>query len=162
AVGDYLKEVETKTDLTRDCHTDKLRKAVGEILTGYAKGTRFNIHADSDGLLAAGEPGYQLTWMDARVDGREITPRIGKPVEVQALWLNALAIGARFSTRWGSILDKGSTSFEERFWNNEGGYLYDVIDCDHQPGKVDPTFRPNQIFAVGGLPIPLLSPERAK
>ena len=81
----------------------KVRAAVEEILTGYHDGTRFGIRADEDGLLRAGEHGYQLTWMDARVDGREITPRIGKPVEIQALWLNALAIGAKFS----ATLDAG-------------------------------------------------------
>ena len=117
AVGDYLRAVEKQPKLTLDCHTEKLRAAVEAILTGYHDGTRFRIHADTDGLLAAGEPGYQLTWMDARVDGREITPRIGKPVEIQALWLNALAIGAQFSPRWQSVFEMGRTSFEARFWN---------------------------------------------
>ncbi len=139
-----------------------MRNAVEAILTGYHDGTRFGIRADDDGLLRAGEHGYQLTWMDARVDGREITPRIGKPVEIQALWLNALAIGARFSLRWQPILEKGRRSFEERFWNADGEYLYDVVDCDHQAGTVDGSFRPNQIFAVGGLPLVLLSPEKAR
>lgn len=162
AVGDYLRAVEKHPKLTLDCHTEKLRAAVEAILTGYHDGTRFHIHADTDGLLAAGEPGYQLTWMDARVDGREITPRIGKPVEIQALWLNALAIGAQFSPRWHSVLEKGRANFEARFWNEGGGYLYDVVDCNHQSGASDGTFRPNQIFAVGGLPLVLLSPERAR
>jgi predicted glycogen debranching enzyme len=96
------------------------------------------------------------------VDGREITPRIGKPVEIQALWLNALAIGGQLSPRWKSILEKGRRSFEKRFWNADGEYLYDVIDCDHQAGTTDPSFRPNQIFAVGGLPLTLLSPMKAR
>jgi predicted glycogen debranching enzyme len=162
AVGDYLRAVEKQPKLTLDCHTEKLRAAVEAILTGYHDGTRFRIHADTDGLLAAGEPGQQLTWMDARVDGREITPRIGKPVEIQALWLNALAIGAQFSPRWQSVLEKGRANFEARFWNEAGGYLYDVVDCNHQPGVTDATFRPNQIFAVGGLPLTLLSADRAR
>jgi predicted glycogen debranching enzyme len=162
AVGDYLRAVEKNPKLTLDCHTEKLRAAVEAILTGYHEGTRFRIHADSDGLLAAGESGYQLTWMDARVDGREITPRIGKPVEIQALWLNALAIGAQFSPSWQPVLEKGRAAFAVRFWNGDGGYLYDVVDCDHQPGATDRSFRPNQIFAVGGLPLVLLSPERAR
>ena len=162
AVGDYLRAVEKQPKLTLDCHTEKLRAAVEAILTGYYDGTRFRIHADADGLLAAGEPGQQLTWMDARVDGREITPRIGKPVEIQALWLNALAIGAKFSPRWQAVLEKGLANFETRFWNEAGGYLYDVVDCNHQSGTVDGTFRPNQIFAIGGLPLTLLSPERAR
>jgi predicted glycogen debranching enzyme len=100
--------------------------------------------------------------MDARVDEREITPRIGKPVEIQALWLNALAVGAKFSARWETLFEKGRAAFEGKFWNEHAGYLADVIDCDHQPGVVDLTFRPNQIFAVGGLPLTLLSKEKAR
>ena len=91
AVNDYLLAAEKQPTLTDDCHTKKLRAAVEAILAGFNEGTRFGIRADRDGLLSAGEHGQQLTWMDARVDGREITPRIGKPVEIQALWLNALA-----------------------------------------------------------------------
>ena len=162
AVADYLNAVERNPKLTLNCHTEKLRAAVEAILTGYHDGTRFRIHADIDCLLAAGEPGYQLTWMDARVDGREITPRIGKPVEIQALWLNALAIGSEFAPRWQPVLEKGRAAFAARFWNEDGGYLYDVIDCDHQTGKTDRLFRPNQIFAVGGLPLMLLPPERSR
>jgi len=162
AVNDYLLAAKKQPSLTDDCHTKKLRAAVEAILAGFNEGTRFGIRADRDGLLSAGEHGQQLTWMDARVDGREITPRIGKPVEIQALWLNALAIGAKFSARWQSLFDKGRTAFEEKFWNEHAGYLADVIDCDHQPGTVDVTFRPNQIFAVGGLPLQLLSQEKAR
>ena len=74
----------------------RLEAAIDAILAGYAKGTRFGIRADADGLLAAGEPGVQLTWMDAKVGDWVVTPRIGKPVEVQALWINALRLaGAR-------------------------------------------------------------------
>jgi glycogen debranching enzyme len=162
AVNDYLLAAKKQPTLTDDCHTKQLSAAVEAILTGYNEGTRFGIRADRDGLLAAGEPGQQLTWMDARVDGHEITPRIGKPVEIQALWLNALAIGARFSKRWETLFEKGSAAFENRFWNEHAGYLADVIDCDHQAGAVDLSFRPNQIFAVGGLPLMLLSKERAR
>lgn len=162
AVGDYLRAVAKRADQTGDCHTEKLRTAVEAILTGYHDGTRFGIRCDEDGLLRAGEQGYQLTWMDARVDGREITPRIGKPVEIQALWLNALAIGAQFSARSEPILEKGRRSFVERFWNSDRDCLYDVIDCEHQAGAVDQSFRPNQIFAVGGLPLELLPPEQAR
>ena len=162
AVGDYLRAVAKKPGLTSDCHTEKLRDTVEAILTAYHNGTRFGIRADEDGLLRAGEQGQQLTWMDARVDGREITPRIGKPVEVQALWLNALAIGAKFSDRWEPIFEKARPAFRARFWNDDGGYLYDVVDCNHEAGTVDPTFRPNQIFAVGGLPLILLPIDRAR
>lgn len=162
AVNDYLLAANKQPTLTDDCHTKKLRAAVEAILAGYNDGTRFGIRADRDGLLSAGEHGQQLTWMDARVDGQEITPRIGKPVEIQALWLNALAIGAKFSGRWETLFEKGRTAFGSRFWNEQAGYLADVIDCDHQPGVVDLTFRPNQIFAVGGLPLMLLSKEKAR
>src|SRR5262245_9542646 len=162
AVNDYLVAAEKQTSLTDDCHSKKLRVAVEAILAGYNEGTRFGIRADRDGLLSAGERGQQLTWMDARVDDREITPRIGKPVEIQALWLNALAIGAKFSARWETLFEKGRAAFESKFWNEHAGYLADVIDCDHQAGIVDLTFRPNQIFAVGGLPLTLLSKEKAR
>ena len=144
----------------------QLREAVEAILAGYAAGTRYGIRATDDGLLAAGVAGQQLTWMDARVDGREITPRIGKPVEVQALWLNALAAGAVLQTpsgaRWTELLARGRRSFERRFWNEARGCLYDVVDVDHQPGAVDARLRPNQILAVGGLPLALLSGDRAR
>ena len=162
AVGDYLRAVDHRPDLTDDCHTEKLRAAVKAILTGYSTGTRFGIRADEDGLLAAGERGQQLTWMDARVDGREITPRFGKAVEIQALWLNVLAIGARFSDSWRSLHEKGRAAFETKFWQEQAGYLADVVDCEHRAGDVDLTFRPNQIFAVGGLPLPLLPGDKAR
>ena len=162
AVNDYLLAAGKRPGFAEDCHTEKLRAAVEAILAGYSTGTRFDIHADNDGLLAAGEPGQQLTWMDARVDGREITPRIGKPVEIQALWLNALVIGARFSPRWLSLYERGRVALEDKFWDQHAGYLADVIDCNHRVGDVDLTFRPNQIFAVGGLPITLVSPDKAQ
>jgi predicted glycogen debranching enzyme len=136
-------------------------KAIEAILEGYSRGTRYGIHLDQDGLLAAGESGVQLTWMDAKVDGWVVTPRIGKPVEVQALWLNCLRIAGEFSTRWAELFERGLASFRERFWDEEDGYLYDVVDVDHQRGQVDATFRPNQILAVGGLPFSLLSSEQA-
>ena len=140
--------------------------AAEAILSGYARGTRFGIAAAGDGLLAAGVPGQQLTWMDARVDGREITPRVGKPVEVQALWLNALALAARWKTRqasqWSAAFAHGQASFGARFWDADRACLVDVIDADHRSGTVDRSFRPNQIFAVGGLPLCLLDGERAR
>jgi predicted glycogen debranching enzyme len=144
----------------------RLVDAVEAILDGYARGTRYGIRCDADGLLLVGVRGQQLTWMDARVDGNEITPRIGKPVEVQALWLNALATAAGLGTasgsRWKETLERGRACFEPRFWNEERGCLYDVVDVDHRPGAVDATLRPNQILAVGGLPFPLLTAERAR
>ena len=139
-----------------------LQGAFGEILTGYARGTRFGIRADEDGLLAAGVPGVQLTWMDARVGDWVVTPRIGKPVEIQALWINALKIADAFTDQFRDLLSKATEAFERRFWNEAQGCLYDVVDPDHRPGTADATLRPNQIFAVGGLPFPLLTGERAR
>ncbi len=140
----------------------KLYDAVEAILTGYSQATRFGIRLDGDGLLAAGVPGIQLTWMDAKVGDWVVTPRIGKPVEIQALWLNALWIASSWSPRWKTVADKGRRSFEERFWIESAGHLHDVVDCEHRTGVVDSAFRPNQIFAVGGLPLPLLNGDKAK
>ncbi len=138
-----------------------LLDAVEAILEGYAAGTRFGIGMAADGLLSAGVPGVQLTWMDAKVGDWVVTPRIGKPVEVQALWINALRIGAQFSERWHPVLARATAAFPAAFWN-PAGYLNDVADADGTPGAVDPAFRPNQIFAVGGLPTALLDPAQAR
>ena len=158
AVHDFLRVAQRVTAKDRQV----LESAVKAILAGYARGTRYGIHIDDDGLLAAGEPGVQLTWMDAKVGDWVVTPRIGKPVEVQALWLNALRIGSGFSVRWAELYGRGRAAFEARFWNEARGALHDVVDVDHRPGTVDPTFRPNQIFAVGGLPFATLEGERAR
>ncbi|MEP7064807.1 MAG: amylo-alpha-1,6-glucosidase [Gemmatimonadota bacterium] len=139
-----------------------LHKAVDAIVSGFAGGTRFGIRADDDGLLAAGARGYQLTWMDARVDGREITPRIGKPVEIQALWINALRVAGERNRKWGAIADHATRSFLDRFWYGDGGHLYDVVDVDHVRGTADASLRPNQIFAAGGLPYAILDGDRAR
>jgi predicted glycogen debranching enzyme len=139
----------------------RLTDAADEILAAYVRGTRYGIRMDSDSLLAAGEPGLALTWMDAVVDGQAMTPRIGKPVEVQALWINALVIGSRWNERWGDLGDEASESFAERFWNAQRGCLYDVVDVDHEAGRTDDRLRPNQIMAVGGLRIALLAGQRA-
>jgi predicted glycogen debranching enzyme len=138
-----------------------LQNAFGAILEGYTRGTRYGIRVDEDGLLAAGVPGVQLTWMDAKVGDWVVTPRIGKPVEIQALWINALKIASQFSDLK-DLLPKATASFERRFWNEDAGCLYDVVDVDHRTGTVDATVRPNQIFAVGGLPFPLVTGERAR
>lgn len=139
-----------------------LQEAVGLILAGYAGGTRFGIAADADGLLRAGVPGQQLTWMDAKVGDRVVTPRIGKPVEVQALWINALRIGAAWRPAWGALADRAQASFLRRFHDPDSGGLVDVVDADGVPGRVERRLRPNQIFAVGGLPFPLLSGPAAR
>ena len=141
----------------------RLREACESILEGYSAGTRFGIGVDPDGLVRAGTAGVQVTWMDAKTGDYVVTPRIGKPVEIQALWINALRIAAlRWSDRWGAVETKARASFAERFIRPEGGGLYDVVDVDHAPGTVDAKVRPNQIFAVGGLPFPILSGDAAR
>jgi predicted glycogen debranching enzyme len=100
--------------------------------------------------------------MDAKVGDWIVTPRIGKPVEVQALWLNALGVASHFSPRWSELFEKGKASFEDRFWNEAAGGLFDVVDCDHRAGVNDSSLRPNQIFAVGGLPLSLLKGEKGR
>ncbi len=142
--------------------TLRLRKTIEEILNGYSKGTRYGIHADTDGLLFAGSPGAQLTWMDAKVGDWVVTPRIGKPVEIQALWLNALHLAGTYNPRWLDAYEKCRAAFQEKFWNVERGILYDVIDCDGLAGAKDGSFRPNQLFAVGGLPLQLMDGDKAR
>jgi predicted glycogen debranching enzyme len=139
-----------------------LLPAIDAILDGYSRGTRFGIRADAEGLLACGKPGVQLTWMDAKIGDWVVTPRIGKPVEVQALWLNALWIGAQRNPRWQPLHERGVHAFRAKFWNAARTCLYDVIDCDHVDGAVDASLRPNQIFAVGGLPLCLLPADKAR
>ena len=141
---------------------DRLRTACEAILEGYAAGTRFGIKVDADGLLRAGVPGVQLTWMDAKTGDHVVTPRIGKPVEVQALWINALRIAAaRWSTHWRDLAAKALLAFPTRFVSPAGG-LVDVVDVDHVAGTADARLRPNQIFAVGGLPFPLRAGAAAR
>jgi len=139
----------------------RLHDAAEAILQGYATGTRFAIAADSDALLRAGVPGIQLTWMDAKIGNRPVTPRIGKPVEIQALWINALRIGSAWSPRWAELARRATASFAARYPNPTTG-LYDVIDVDHVPGEVDEKLRPNQILAAGGLPFALLQGDAAR
>ena len=123
-----------------------------DIINWHCRGTRYNIHRDTtDGLLYAGEVGVQLTWMDARVGDWVVTPRIGKPIEINALWYNALRNLAKFARHLGKssqeyevMADRVLASFS-RFWNAEAGYCYDIIDGIN--GN-DISLRPNQIFAV--------------
>jgi predicted glycogen debranching enzyme len=139
-----------------------IEDATVAILGGYTAGTRHGIRVDDDGLVAAGEPGVQLTWMDAKVGDWVVTPRTGKAVEIQALWINALAIAARTDARWGAALGRAQASFAARFWDAERGQLYDVVDVDHRRGAVDGRVRPNQILAVGGLPRAVIGGEQAR
>src|SRR5262249_35778140 len=103
-----------------------------------------------------------LTWMDARVGDRVVTPRIGKPVEVQALWLNALSVADAWRSDLRESLERGRTSFLARFWNEAVSGLYDVGDLGPVKGTAEPSFRPNQLVAVGGLPRQLVTGERAR
>ena len=128
--------------------------AVKHIIDGYRQGTRYHIHMDEDGLIAGGVPGAQLTWMDSKVGDWVVTPRHGKPVEIQALWARTLEIGQRFATKFGEPAYavrcredrmRAVASFHTKFWNEAGGFLYDVIDG---PEGNDASIRPNQIYAV--------------
>ena len=139
------------------------RRAIEAILAGYAAGTRFGIRADADGLLAAGQPGVQLTWMDAKVGDWVVTPRIGKPVEVQALWLNALLDRRRVL---GPVASSSTTAGSRPFTRVSGTRrrAASTTSWTRSRARDAPTrrFRPNQIFAVGGLPFALLEGERAR
>lgn len=162
AVYEYL-----QTTHDRDFILKEILPVLKDIIQWHFKGTRFNIHADSDGLLYAGETGQQLTWMDARIGDWVVTPRMGKPVEIEALWYNALKIFETIlllngeSDSAGNILEKAEQakkSFSEKYWYAEGNYLYDNID---ESGKPDPSIRPNQVFALS-LPFHLIEGEKAK
>jgi predicted glycogen debranching enzyme len=150
----------------RDFLAHELYPRGREIIAWHRRGTHHGIAVDpSDGLLVAGGPGTQLTWMDARVGDRVVTPRHGKPVEVNALWYNAL----RLMAEWGLALgDAGARDFDaeaervaaafaRRFWNPQRGCLFDVL----LPEGPDDRVRPNQLFALA-LPYPLLSPEQRR
>ncbi|HET6326894.1 MAG TPA: amylo-alpha-1,6-glucosidase [Planctomycetaceae bacterium] len=162
AVGDFLTRSQTEGPPAPAKLIQKLRAAVQAILSGYFRGTRYGIRCDADGLLQAGVPGVQLTWMDVKIGDWVVTPRIGKPVEVEALWLAALKIGGQFDSQWSAVYTRGMASFRKRFWNESHGCLYDVVDLNHQSGQVDETVRPNQIFAVGGLPDTLIDAKQAR
>ena len=138
-----------------------------EIVERHLRGTRFGIRADVDGLLSSGEPGQQLTWMDAKVDGRVVTPRAGKPVEVQALWHNALRVVALYAADLGdaftaarllALADQARESFASLFWDEGFGWLADVVGPD---GTRDLSLRPNQLFALS-LHRPLVTGRRAE
>ena len=158
AVHEYLRADPRIIDAERR----QLQAAVNSILEGYSKGTRYRIHCDEDGLLAAGQPGVQLTWMDAKVGDWVVTPRIGKSVEIEALWLNALKLASTTEAKWSPLFEHGKASFLARFWDETRACLFDVVDCDHVAGKVDRAMRPNQIFAIGGLPFALIEGPNAR
>jgi len=137
-----------------------------DIIDHHLQGTRFGIHCDpADSLLVQGDPRYALTWMDARMDDWVVTPRRGKAVEINALWYNALRVMEKWmkeesqlarATEIAKLADATRLSFNQRFWNAQAGYLYDVVDGEN--GKDDPACRPNQLFAIS-LPHPVLDQQ---
>jgi predicted glycogen debranching enzyme len=143
----------------------RLYDILADIIAWHERGTRYGIRVDGDGLLMAGEPGVQLTWMDAKVGDWVVTPRQGKPVEIQALWYNALRTMEQFAEKFGhesdrahyqEVADRAQRHFLELFWNASTGCLYDVVN-----GEVrDTPVRPNQIFVVS-LCHKMLPPEKA-
>jgi glycogen debranching enzyme len=162
----YVEAVRRYVDATGDTATlAAIFPALRAIIDAYTEGTRFGIRVDpADGLVRAGEPGVQLTWMDAKVGNWVVTPRTGKPVEVNALWINALRACAAFAQRLGEeplpftvAATRAEASFE-RFWSAQHGWCFDVIDG---PDGVDASLRPNQLFAVS-LPIDVLDAARRR
>lgn len=153
---------------------DALLRELWPVLTDsiacHLRGTRHGIGVDpADGLLRAGEPGLQLTWMDARVNNEVITPRIGKPVEINALWHSALCRMGDFAAHLGEttlareyhgLAGRVAAGFRQRFWCDSAGHLYDVVDGPDGPPD-DASLRPNQIFAVS-LEESLLAPAMAR
>lgn len=161
AIFKYLKYTGDKAFIK-----DELLPVLDDIIAWHERGTRYSIHVDDDGLLYAGEPGVQLTWMDAKIGDWVVTPRTGKAVEINALWFNALAImeflhnlvGQQTPAhRYGERAEKTKDRFQREFWYEEGGYLYDYVAGETR----DISIRPNQIFALS-LPFPLLEEQQAK
>ncbi|HEX6184385.1 MAG TPA: amylo-alpha-1,6-glucosidase, partial [Pyrinomonadaceae bacterium] len=152
ALDRYLKTTDDRVTL------EALLPKMHEIVNRHLEGTRFGIKVDPrDGLLAQGEEGYQLTWMDAKCDGWVVTPRRGKAVEINALWYNALRLLAGWTREAGDDAraeelskhaDACQRSFNERFWYEEGGHLFDVVESRDLDGRDDPACRPNQLLAV--------------
>jgi predicted glycogen debranching enzyme len=150
-----------------DALVDELLPVLRDIADRHIAGTRYGIHVDpNDGLLYAGEPGVQLTWMDAKIGDYVVTPRIGKPVEINALWYNLLRTLAEFlrkrndfaAARYDQLADQARDSFRRRFIRSDVAHLADVVDG---PDGDDWTLRPNQVFAVS-LPYPLLEGDAAR
>jgi predicted glycogen debranching enzyme len=164
----YFHAINAVAETTNDWSLVRdLYPVLKDIIAWHVKGTRFQIHVEADGLIYAGEPGVQLTWMDAKVDDWVVTPRIGKPVEINALWIHALRLMAKFAQQVGHTedapaylqqADQAVQSFRQRYWYAAGGYLYDVIDT---PAGDDASLRPNQLFALSLEP-DLLTPAAAR
>ncbi len=162
----YFEAIRQYVAATRDQGlVRELFPVLADIVAWHVRGTRYSIHVDSaDGLLHAGEPGVQLTWMDAKVGDWVVTPRIGKPVEVNALWYNALLTMGQFARTLGepaeqyeSMAQQARIGFQH-FWNPTQGFCFDVIDG---PEGNDISLRPNQLFAVS-LPESPLAPDQQR
>lgn len=161
----YIEAIRQYDEATGDDRTLKeLFPALESIIRCHQKGTRYGIHVDpADGLLYGGESGVQLTWMDAKIGDWIVTPRIGKPVEINALWYNALLTMAKFAGRLGAPTEgyqrmaQSAASGFQKFWHAKGGCCYDVIDG---PGGNDASLRPNQIFAVSLTASPLTETQQ--
>ncbi len=159
----YVEAIRSYVAATKDeTIVDDLWATLESIVRWHVNGTRYGIQTDpTDGLLRAGEPGVQLTWMDAKINDWVVTPRTGKPVEINALWYNALrtlehfARGSKNPARkathdYTALADRVADSFVQRYWNKATGYLYDVIDGTLPDGSIgdDPTIRPNAVIAA--------------
>ncbi len=160
----YFHALDRYVQHTNDTETlHALYPTLREIIEHYRQGTHFGIGMDpQDGLIRASAEGFALTWMDAKVGDWVVTPRRGKPVEIQALWYNALALMATWAQECGEspaqfldLAQRAQTAFNQRFWWAEGQYLFDVIDGEH--GN-DARLRPNQIFALS-LRFPILAQQ---
>jgi predicted glycogen debranching enzyme len=140
----------------------ELWSTLKDVIEWHEKGTRYQIKEDNDGLLSAGEPGVQLTWMDAKIGDWVVTPRVGKPVEINALWYNALKIMEHFAPAkekvyYATKALKTKASFESTFWNKSKGYLFDYVTNEYS----EDSLRPNQLFAIS-LPFGLLNDAQSK
>ena len=137
----------------QDRYLDKLRG----IIEGYKKGTDYNIHMQADGLIRGGQPGLALTWMDAITPDGPVTPRVGCPVEIQALWYNALCFFHELTgeEEYATLAAQVRDSFDREFWSWENRYLADVVDGEEK----DWSIRPNMLFATS-LPYTMLSEEK--
>jgi len=151
----FFEAIRAYADYTGDYEfvRKNLYRMLTDIITWHVRGTRYGIRVDDSGLLASGAPGVQLTWMDAKVGDWVVTPRHGKPVEIQVLWYNALRTMEDFAARFGDpaaakryakMATVARWSFNRLFWNESAGCLYDVVNG----GPPDASIRPNQILAV--------------
>lgn len=161
----FVRIVEQLAEATQDktIWQGKLGQAVRNVVESFLAGTDYDIRAREDGLLWCGNPETQLTWMDAKFNGRAITPRHGMPVEINALWIHALHVAARHvagekASEWSELAGKAQQRFAETFWYEQGGYLYDVVRDDFK----DTSLRPNQAIALAMPDCPLTAEQQKR